>query len=417
MYVASLRSNRSLLFFLVSRISSAFAGQLISIAVGWQMYALTASPLYLGLVGLVQFGAMLAMTLFAGYAADHFNRKRIAFGCGAGLSLCYLSLAVTSCLGIIGKGGLLAAAFLIGALNALSGPSLQSILPGIVEKSQFTQATAINSSGFQAATIIGPAAGGLLYVFGAHIVYFTAAFFATVGCGVILVVTVAGRGTAREPVTLRSLLAGVTFIKSRPVILGSISLDLFAVLFGGATALLPIYASTILKIGSMGLGILRSAPAVGALLVSAFLARRPFRRRVGIKMFLAVILFGVATLVFAVSTSFWLSLAALVVLGGADVVSVVVRSSLVQLSTPDEMRGRVSSVNQVFIGTSNQLGEFESGVTAQLFGTVPAALIGGVGTICVVLLWMRLFPALRRADTFDDLPVSGAAMAPAPDGE
>jgi MFS family permease len=209
------------------------------------------------------------------------------------------------------------------------------------------------------------------------------------------------RESKREPVTLKSLLAGVSYIGSRPVILGAISLDLFAVLFGGATALLPVYAATILKIGTVGLGILRSAPAVGALIISILLARKPIVRKVGMSMFTAVIIFGLATICFALSHSFYLSLVALVVLGASDVVSVVIRSTLVQLQTPDAMRGRVSSVNQVFIGTSNQLGEFESGLTATWFGTVPAAFIGGVGTICVVLLWMNIFPKLRKMDEFE----------------
>ena len=392
--------NTSLAFFLTSRISAAVAAQLIAVAVGWQMYELTKSAFYLGLVGLMQFIPMLLMTLFAGYAADHFNRKFIVFFCELCLGLCFLFLGLSNLLGFIDKNTLLGAAFIIGAVNALNGPSLQSLLPGIVEKEKFTKATALNASGFQFATIIGPALGGILYALGAGVVYFTAAGCVFIGCVVILFIRVKTRTVSREPVTVHSLLAGVSFIKRRPVILGSVSLDLFAVLFGGATALLPVYASTILHIGSFGLGVLRAAPAIGALFVSFFLSRRPVSNKVGIKMFTAVMIFGLSTIVFAVSSSFWLSFAALVVLGGADVVSVVIRSTLVQLNTPDEMRGRVSSVNQVFIGTSNQLGEFESGTTAAFFGTQPAAIIGGIGTICVVLLWMKLFPALRKMRTY-----------------
>jgi MFS family permease len=394
------RPNHSLLFFITTRVAYSLAGQLIAVAIGWQMYELTRSTLYLGLVGLAQFVPMVLMALLAGYAADHFNRKLIMILSGVSLSLCYAVLGLTSFLGLIDKAGLLAAAFVIGAVNAFNGPSMQAILPGIVSKEQFPRATATAASGFQAATILGPAAGGILYRLGAGSVYFTAAAAVLVGCVAISLVQITKRVPLRDPVSFRSLLAGLTYIKKRPVILGSISLDLFAVLFGGATALLPVYAATILNIGSAGLGVLRSGPAIGALIVSFVLARKPVYRRVGLKMFIAVIIFGLATIIFAVSRSFWLSLAALVILGGADVVSVVIRSTLVQLRTPDEMRGRVSSVNQVFIGTSNQLGEFESGITASLFGTVPAAVIGGIGTIAVVLLWRRRFPSLRTMDEY-----------------
>lgn len=400
----ALTSNYSFIFFLISRISSAVAAQLIAVAIGWQMYAITKSTFYLGFIGLMQFIPMLLMTLFAGYAADHFNRKIIVFICEFCLGFCFLFLGLSSHFGFIDKNSLLAVAFVIGAVNSLNGPSLQSLLPGIVGKEQFPKATAISASGFQAATILGPALGGILYALGANIVYFTAAGCVLVGSAVILQIHLQPREINRDPVTLHSLLAGVRFIKGNPVILGSISLDLFAVLFGGATALLPVYASDILHIGSFGLGVLRAAPALGALLVSLYLSSRPIGHKVGIRMFTAVMIFGLATIVFAVSRSFWLSFAALVVLGGADVVSVVIRSSLVQLKTPDEMRGRVSSVNLIFIGTSNQLGEFESGITAGFFGAQPAAIIGGIGTICVVLLWMKIFPTLRKMDTYPVAP-------------
>jgi MFS family permease len=395
-------ANRSLSSYVVTRVTAALARQLIAVAVGWQMYELTKSTLYLGLVGLAQFVPMVLMTLFAGYAADHFNRKTIVFLSQLFLGLCYLFLALTSDLGVIDKFSLLGASFVIGAVNALNGPAMQSILPGIVDRSDFARATAITATGFQAATILGPAAGGFLYVLGASAVYYVAAAAMAASCVFILLVKVTHRETIKDPVTVRSLLAGISFIKDRPVILGSISLDLFAVLFGGATALLPVYAATILMIGSEGLGALRAAPAVGALIVSLVLAKRTVQSKVGLKMFLSVIVFGLATIVFAASRSFTISLIALAVLGGADVVSVVIRSALVQLNTPDAMRGRVSSVNQVFIGTSNQLGEFESGVTASLFGTVPAAIIGGAGTIIIVLLWMKLFPSLRKMDSYEE---------------
>jgi MFS family permease len=393
--------NRSLAYYVVTRVAAALARQLIAVAVGWQMYELTASTLYLGLVGLAQFVPMVLMTLIAGYAADHFNRKAIVFFSQLVLGLAYLFLALTSQLGVIDAFSLLGVSFVIGAVNALNGPAMQSILPGIVERSEFARAVAINSTGFQAATIFGPAAGGFLYALGASTVYYVAASAMAISCAVVFLIKVTRRESLKDPVTVKTLLAGIGFIKARPVILGSISLDLFAVLFGGATALLPVYAATILMIGSSGLGFLRAAPAIGAIFVSFVLARRTIHRKVGLKMFIAVIIFGLATILFAVSRSFYLSLIALAILGGADVVSVVIRSALVQLNTPDNMRGRVSSVNQVFIGTSNQLGEFESGVTASLFGTVPAAVVGGIGTILISLLWMKLFPSLRKMDSYE----------------
>lgn len=417
--------KRPLLLYLVTIVTLAFGGQMIAVSVGWQMYALTKSAFYLGLVGLIQFIPMIVMTLFAGYIADHFDRKVIVCLSGAGLCACYLFLGVSSYLGVLRAGSLLAAAFAVGALNALNGPSLQSLLPNIVPKAQLTKATASKTSCFQAATIIGPALGGFLYAAGAHIVYFVSAAIVLAGCTAILGVRVAARqtdaarktdaageadavsGTDSRSVSAGALFAGVRYIREHPVVLGAISLDLFAVLFGGATALLPIFASSILHTGAFGLGVLRSAPAFGAFLVSFYLARRPFTHHVGVTMFAAVAVFGLATVWFALSRSLTMSFIALLVLGAADVVSVVVRSTLVQLQTPNAMLGRVNSINQLFIGTSNQLGEFESGLTAAWFGAMPAALLGGIGTICIVFVWMKLFPPLRRMDTYED---------PAPDG-
>ncbi len=395
------QSKSSLPLFLTARISTTLAGQMITIAVGWQIYELTQSAFYLGLVGLIQFIPMVLMSLFAGYAADHFNRKVLIYICDLSLAVCFSFLAFAALYHFISIAMILAAAFIIGAVNSINGPSMQSLLPSIVSADDFPKATAINASGFQVATIIGPALGGLVYAFGPHYVYFICAFFALFACAAILLVKVSAFvAPKKEHVTLQTLFAGFSYIKSRPIILGAISLDMFAVLFGGATALLPIYAATILHIGSKGLGLLRSAPAVGALIISLILARKPITRKVGISMFVSVIIFGLATIIFALSRNFYISLAALLILGASDVVSVVIRSTLVQLNTPNEMRGRVNSVNQLFIGTSNQLGEFESGVTAAAFGTVPAALIGGIGTILVVFLWMKLFPDLRKANSF-----------------
>jgi MFS family permease len=251
----------------------------------------------------------------------------------------------------------------------------------------------------QTATIVGPALGGLLYVAGPSFAYVVAAVLFLAASFLVAGIAMVRTPPRREPVSVASLLSGFVYIRDHPIVLGAISLDLFAVLLGGATALLPVFARDILHTDSIGLGVLRAMPAVGALLTSVFLARNPFRRRVGFTMFAAVVVFGLATIVFGLSTSYPVSMAALLVLGASDVISVVIRGSLVQLETPDAMRGRVSAVNSMFVGTSNQLGEFESGTTAALFGTVPAVVLGGVGTIVVALIWSRLFASLRKVET------------------
>jgi MFS family permease len=278
---------------------------------------------------------------------------------------------------------------------------MHALVPKLVPTRIIPRAIAWSASAHQTATILGPALGGLLYAVGPTAAYAPAGILFLAASSLIGLIRIERTPPEREPVNLRSLFAGISFIRSRSTILGAISLDLFAVLLGGATALLPVYARDILRTGPWGLGLLRSAPAVGALAMSVFLARHPLQRRVGKVMLSAVVIFGAATIVFAISTSFMLSLGMLVVLGAADVISVVIRTSLVQIGTPDEMRGRVSAVNSMFIGTSNQLGEFESGLTAALFGVVPAVLIGGIGTIIVVIIWMRLFPQLMRINSLE----------------
>lgn len=390
--------NKSLLFLLISRVSTTIAFQMLSVAVGWQIFSLTKKPLYLGLVGLVQFLPMILLTLVVGQVADRYNRKMIICFSQIVESMALFFLAFSSFDGTLTKEKILIIMFFIGAANSFQGPPMQALLPNIVSKKDFPKATALMSSVGEFAVIIGPGLGGILYTLGPVVVYSVSSMLLLVSAAVVPFIIIKVVQAKPEPVTLNSLFAGISFIKSKPVILGAISLDLFAVLFGGATAMLPVYASTILKVGPFGLGVLRSAPAVGALLMSFFLAKKPLKRNTGKIMFTAVIFFGISTIVFAVSTSFALSLAALFVLGSADVISVVIRSTFVQMSTPDNMRGRVSSVNLMFIGTSNQLGEFESGVTAAWFGVVPAVLIGGIGTIVVVMLWMRLFPELLHID-------------------
>ncbi|MBB3188280.1 MFS transporter [Microbacter margulisiae] len=392
--------NKSLVIFLIVRVFSTFVFQMTSVAIGWQMYSITHSAFDLGLVGLVQFIPMVLFTLIVGMVADRFNRKLIICISQAVLAAAFIFLSISSHMGWVNREWILGIVFFLGTANAFQGPAIRSLLPNIVSKESFTQATAGVSSLTQVATIVGPALGGILYLLSPSVVYLISGSFALISTIIVLFIKVSQNREQREPVTAKSLVMGISFIKERPTILGAISLDLFAVLFGGATALLPIYASSILKTGSLGLGMLRSAPAVGAMLVSLYLARHPIRRAVGRSMFAAVVVFGIATLIFAVSRIFVLSLAALVVLGAADVISVVIRSTLVQLGTPDAMRGRVNSITQLFIGTSNQLGEFESGVTASWFGVVPAAILGGVGTIAVVLAWVKLFPSLYREDAF-----------------
>jgi MFS family permease len=394
-------SNRSFVLFCLARVATTLAYQMLAVAIGWQIYDLTRSAFYLGMVGLVQFLPMILLTLLVGHVADRYDRRLIASACefieGAGVFV----LAVGSYSGWLNRESILVIMFLLGAVRAFEGPTMQALMPNLVTAELFPRAAAWFASATQTAVVIGPAIGGFLYIFGPTSVYFAIGLLFLVASLLVVLVQARQASPKVDRADLQSLFAGIAFIRSKPEILGSISLDLFAVLLGGATALLPIYAREILNVGPVGLGILRAAPAVGALLMSVLLARRPLRHRVGQIMFMAVTVFGIATIGFAVSTSFVLSIAMLIILGAADVISVVVRSALVQLRTPDEMRGRVSAVNSMFIGTSNQLGEFESGLTASWFGTVPSVLIGGIGTIIVAAIWMRLFPALLNADRLE----------------
>ncbi|MDD2900236.1 MAG: MFS transporter [Desulfuromonadaceae bacterium] len=392
-------SSRTFAGYLTARAAATLAYQMASVAIGWQMYDLTGSPFALGLVGLVQFLPSLVLSLYVGHAADRYDRRTIVAISQALEAVALLSLALFSVLHFADRNSILLIVFLLGIARSFEYTTFQTLLPALVAQEELPAAIARNASVRQAAVIVGPVAGGFLYIAGSGIVYLTG------GCLFLLSATILARlkmlmrlQTAREPGTFTSLFAGITYIRSQPVLLGAISLDLFAVLLGGATALLPIFAKDILAVGPWGLGILRAAPAVGALTASLYLARKPLQRNVGKIMFAAVAGFGAATVVFALSTSVALSCLALVVLGWTDMISVVIRASLVQLETPDEMRGRVSAVNAVFIGTSNEFGEFESGLTAAWFGVVPAALLGGIGTLTVVAIWMYLFPQLLRRE-------------------
>jgi len=342
------------------------------------------------------------LVLAAGHAADRFDRRRVLQACMVVEACAAAGLALGSLQGWITEQWIFALIFVVGAARAFQMPAMSALLPSLVPRALFSRAIASNSAATQTAVIAGPAIGGLVYVAGPGAVYATSFVLFLLTGLLVQLIRLARRPPRTEKVDLDSVLAGIRFIRGRPAVLGAISLDLFAVLLGGATALLPIYARDILHTGPWGLGILRSSTAVGALTMAVLLAHHPLRGHAGKWMFACVGLFGLATIVFGVSRWFPLSLFALLVLGAADMVSVVVRQSLVQLQTPDEMRGRVSAVNALFIGTSNQLGEFESGLTAAWFGTVPSVVIGGVGTLIVVALWMRWFPelvAVHRLET------------------
>jgi len=395
---------RAFMRFWFARVAGTTGNQMLMVAVGWQMYELTGSAWDLGLVGLLQFLPALLLTLVAGHVADRHDRTRI-------LALVMVSQAAVALLLMVATHGhwasrslLLVLSLALGSAKAFQMPAQQALVPSLVPTHVLPRALAFSSMGMQAAIIGGPALGGFIYVAGANVVYAvcTAAF--VLAGALFMRIGHPHVPAAKEPVSMSTVLAGVKFIWQRPVVLGAISLDLFAVLLGGATALLPMYAKDVLHVGPWGLGLLRGAPAVGALCMSAALTRWAITRRVGKVMFAAVAVYGLATLAFALSTVFVLSLLALFVSGAADMVSVVIRQSLVQLETPDAMRGRVSAVNSIFIGASNQLGEFESGATAAWLGPIGSVLLGGIGTLAVAALWMKLFPALARRERLTELP-------------
>jgi len=403
-----------------ARIFGATGSQMLMVAVGWQMYELTGSAWDLGLVGLYQFVPALLLTLVAGHVADRVHRGRIIAGCLVTQAAVAVILVAATQGWQIGGGRhawvsrelLLAVSVLLGVARAFQMPAQQALTPVLVPPVMLPRAMAFSSAGMQAAVIGGPALGGVIFVAGATAVYATCAFLFATGCVLIAVLHYDHAPPPREPVTLRTLLAGVEFVWQRKALLGAVSLDLFAVLLGGATALLPMFAKDILHVGPWGLGLLRGAPAAGALLMSALLTRWPLERRVGPTMLSAVAVFGLCMVVFGLSTSFALSLFVLAVSGGADMVSVVVRQTLVQIETPNEMRGRVSAVNSVFIGASNQLGEFESGATAALLGPVGSVVAGGVGTLLVAAAWFRMFPSLSRRDRMVSPPPASQALKP-----
>ena len=372
-----------------------------TVAIGWQLYALTGSAMDLGLVGLVQFVPTVALTLVVGQVADRCDRRLVVIVCEFAQAAGNAALAVGSVGGWLGRDAILAIVATLGAARAFENPARAALVPRLVPLATLPRAIASITSAGQTARIVGPALGGALYALGPTTVYTSVTALYLVGAGLVVLVRVAHTPRDAAQMTLGSLFSGLAFIARQRLLLGLLSLDLFAVLLGGATALLPIYARDILGTGPWGLGLPRAAPACGALVTSIVLTRHPIGRHAGAMLFAGVLVFGLATVVFGISTTLPLSLAALAVLGAADLLSVVIRHSLVQIRTPDSMRGRVSAVHSLTTGTSNQLGEFESGLLAALFGPVAAVLIGGIGTIVIVAVWMQRFPELRRFDLHD----------------
>jgi MFS family permease len=384
----------------IARFFIVAALEMQSVAVGWQVYEITHRALDLGLVGLAQFLPGVFLFLVAGHAADRHDRRRLLNICYFGFILCSGLLLALAMRGVHSVHFIYLVLLLLGVVRCFNWPASRALLPQIVPPEYFSKAVAWNASTFQSATILGPAMGGVLYAAtgGSGVVYGTA----TVASAIALLATLRIRSKSQprpaEEMSLRTVMAGFRYVWREKVVLGSISLDMFAVLLGGAVALLPVYASDILKTGPWGLGLLRSAPGVGAAVMAIFLAKRPIRGRAGLIMLWCVAGFGAFTILFGVSRSLLLSLVALLLVGATDMVSVIIRATLVQFATPDEMRGRVNAVDMLFIGASNELGEFESGLTAHWFGTVPAVVLGGVGTLVVIAISAWAFPELRKAD-------------------
>lgn len=396
-----LTRQRSFVLFWLARLTSTMGYQMLALTIAWQIYEITNSALDLGLVGLIQFVPAVVLTLLIGHAADRYDRRLIVCAAHGVYALAAVMIATALLAGALNRDVLFAAVFIIGCARAFEMPTAHALAPTLVPPVLIPRAVAAWTSANQAAVICGPALGGLVYALSPVLVgVMCLVFFA---CSITLVTLVKSKGPvpARDPPTFASVFAGFHYIRSRRRLLGVITLDLFVVILGGATALLPIYARDILAVGPIGLGLLRSAPAVGALITSIALARYPIERHIGRKMFAVVGLYGITTIVFGLSTSFPVSLLALAVLGAADAVSIVIRFSLVQIETPDEKRGRVSAINYLFVGSSNTLGEFESGLVAAWLGAVPSVVIGGLGSLLVASLWMMLFPDLRRIDRYE----------------
>jgi len=397
--VAPLLQHSAMTRFLIARVGSITAQQMLMLAISWHMYELTSSAWYLGLVGLFQFIPGLATTFVAGHCADRMHRGKIVAVCLVAQAATATLLAVSTMTHMVTRDLLLALSLILGAIRPFQMSGQQALLPMLVPQTLLARSMALSTVVQQVCVIAGPALGGLLFAIGINALYLTCAALFCVSAVMYALIRYDYVPPPREPITAETILAGLRFVWSKPLLLGGISLDLFAVLFGGATALLPVYAKEILHVGPQGLGLLRSAPAVGALCVGLMLSRRAIGSGVGKKLLIAVAVYGMCIVAFGLSRSFPLSLLLLAISGGADTISVVVRQTLVQLETPDRMRGRVAAVNTLFIGASNQLGEFESGVTATAFGVIGSVVLGGCATILVSVAWSRLFKPLARRET------------------
>jgi len=394
--------------FQIARFLIVAAVEMQAVAVGWQVYEITKKPLDLGLVGLAQFLPAILLFPISGHASDRYERRSVLSACYAGYGVCFALLLTLAQRHVQSVGAIYAVLILLGTVRSFNSTASRSILPQLVSGEDFPNAVAWNASIFQAATILGPSFGGVLYAAsrGPSLVYAIALLTAIGATISSFRIKPEAQARPREPMSLKTVFAGLHFIWTRKLILGAISLDLFAVLLGGAVALLPVYAREILRTGPWGLGLLRTAPGAGAAVMAILLAHRPLRGKSGVILLWAVAGFGVFTIVFGLSRSLVLSLVALLFAGASDMISVIIRATLTQLATPDEMRGRVTAVDMIFIGTSNEFGQFESGVTAQWFGTVPAVVLGGVGTLVVIGLWAWMFPALRRAGELTSITAS-----------
>jgi MFS family permease len=401
--------------YLLARLLWLASSQMLVVAVGFQIYEISRNPFDLALVGLSQFLPFILLVLPAGHMADTFDRRRLLIGCFVLLAVLGALLAVVTLSDPTSTAPIILLMSLFGAARAIALPTSQALLPNLVPTEWFASAAGISSTALQIALIVGPALAGVLLVVGPAVVY--GAIVVALGIATVSVMAIHAGGrqpgqVSRTGTSFAALMSGILFVRSRPLILGAISLDMFAVLFGGATALLPIYASDVLQVGPTGLGVLRAAPAVGGLVTALILGIHPLQRPVGPWLFGSIIVFGAATILFAQSELLLLSLVALVIMGVADTISVFIRNLLVQLSTPDEIRGRVSAVNGVFVGASSEVGDFESGLTASWWGAVAAATVGGFATVAVGLVWAVLFPALRKLDRF---PSQAPTMEPPAD--
>jgi MFS family permease len=385
--------------FFMARFFSAFAIQIVSVSVGWQMYDETRNPLYLGLIGLFQFLPSLLLILVTGSVADRYNRRVIMAICMVVGGICSAALLALTITNSFTPWLVFSILVVFGIERAFMGPAVQSLGPNLVPEEDLPNAVAWNSSSWQTASILGPVFGGLLYGASSIAAYSVACILMAVAAILVFMIPKPAQRTPSSKVSWNEMLAGFRFIAGEKIVLGAISLDLFAVLLGGAVALMPIFARDILELGPWGLGLLRAAPGIGAIGVAVWLAFHPIRHHAGVAMFIGVALFGLGTLIFGLSATPWISILALMLMGASDMISVYVRETLIALWTPDEVRGRVNAVNMVFVGASNELGEFRAGTMASVFGAVPAVVIGGVGTLAVAVIWAAGFPKLRRIDS------------------